>query len=217
MNKYDTVIFDLDGTLLNTLEDLADSVNYALTLHGFPCREITEVRSFAGNGIARLIELSVPGGINNLRYKECLADFRSYYLKNMQNKTGAYEGIMDLLEQLSKEGYKIAIVSNKFDAAVKNLNHAYFGKYIKIAIGESIDVLKKPAPDTVFKALEKLGSIAARAVYVGDSEVDAETSKNAGITFVGVSWGFRDREVLEKIGVPYIIDKPLELLKILDY
>lgn len=215
MKKYDTVIFDLDGTLLNTLEDLTDSVNFALTLHGFPCREISEIRSFVGNGVARLMELSTPDGINNPKYEKCLEDFRQHYSGNMQNKTNMYEGIMELLKQLSKKNYKIAIVSNKFDAAVKKLNRIYFGEYIKVAIGESENVSKKPAPDTVFKALEELGSIASKSVYVGDSEVDVKTAKNSGIVCIGVTWGFRGREVLEERGADYIIDKPEELLKII--
>ena len=216
MKKYDTIIFDLDGTLLNTLDDLADSVNYALGMYGFPCREIAEVRSFVGNGVARLMELSIPDGLKNLQYEKCLADFCSYYSENMQNKTGAYEEIMELLKELSKVGYKIAIVSNKFDKAVKELNQVYFGEYIKVAIGESENIRRKPAPDTVFKALEELGSTADKAVYVGDSEVDVQTAKNSGIMCVGVTWGFRGREVLEREGADYIIDRPGELLKIID-
>lgn len=215
MKKYDTVIFDLDGTLLDTLEDLADSINFALALYGFPCREIEEVRSFIGNGAARLMELSIPDGINNPQYEKCLADFRHHYSGNMQNKTAAYKGIMELLEQLSKENYKIAIVSNKFDKAVKELNQVHFREYIKVAIGESENVSKKPAPDTVFKALEELGSTPNNAVYVGDSEVDVKTAKNSGTICIGVTWGFRDREVLEQKGADYVIDKPQELLKII--
>lgn len=215
MKKYDTVIFDMDGTLLNTLEDLTDSVNYSLTLHGFPCRCIDEVRSFVGNGVAKLIEQCIVDGLDNPKFERCLADFRSHYSGNMRNKTDAYEGILDLLEQLSEKGYKLAIVSNKFDKAVKGLNDIYFGKYIKVAIGESEGIARKPAPDTVFKALEELGSPADKAVYVGDSEVDVRTAKNSGITFVGVTWGFRDREVLEQEGAEYIIDKPFELMDII--
>jgi phosphoglycolate phosphatase len=216
MKKYDTVIFDLDGTLLNTLEDLTDSVNCALSLSGFLKREMTEVRDFVGNGVARLMELSIPGGLENPQIEKCFADFRHHYSGNMQNKTDAYEGISELLDQLSKNGYKIAIVSNKFDKAVKELNKIYFGKYIQIAIGESENVSKKPAPDTVFKALEELHSTVDRAVYVGDSEVDVKTAQNSAVMFVGVTWGFRDKVVLEQNGASHIIDRPLELLKIID-
>ena len=215
MKKYDTVIFDLDGTLLNTLEDLSDSVNFALSSHGFPCKKIEEVRSFLGNGIARLIELAIPNGRNNPRYEKCLADFRLHYSKNMQNKTNAYDGIRELLERLAKENFKMAIVSNKFDTAVKELNQIYFRDYIKLAIGESEDVLKKPAPDMVYKALEKLGATGNKTVYIGDSEVDVKTAQNSGVTCIGVTWGFRNREVLEQEGADYIIDRPEELLKII--
>jgi phosphoglycolate phosphatase len=162
------------------------------------------------------MELSIPDGVDNPQFEKCLEDFRSHYSKNMQNKTDAYKGIMELLGQLSEKGYKAAVVSNKFDKAVKELNQAYFGEYIKVAIGESKNVSKKPAPDTVFKALQELGSSADKAVYVGDSEVDVKTAENSGIICVGVTWGFRDREVLEQRGADYIIDRPLELLKIVE-
>lgn len=217
MNKYDTVIFDLDGTLLDTLDDLADSVNYALSICGFPRRENAEIRSFVGNGVARLVELCIPDGLNNTLYDKCLTDFRNHYSMNMQNKTSAYKEIPELLEELSKKGYKLAIVSNKFDKAVKELNQVYFAKYIKVAVGESEEIRRKPAPDTVFKALEELGSSADKAVYVGDSEVDVQTARNSGVICVGVTWGFRDREVLEQEGADYIIDSPSELLKIINY
>lgn len=215
MKKWDTVIFDLDGTLLDTLDDLADSVNFALALYDIPCRKVAEIRSFIGNGVARLMELAMPGGRNNPCYEKCLDEFRRHYAENMRNKTGAYPGIMELLDRLSQAGYKLAIVSNKFDAAVKGLNQVFFGQYIKVAIGESEKVARKPAPDTVLKALAELGSVAARAVYVGDSEVDVLTAKNSGLCCVGVTWGFRDRAVLEQKGADYVIDRPQELLEII--
>lgn len=215
MKKYDTVIFDMDGTLLNTLEDLMDSVNFVLADHGFLCKKIEEIRNSVGNGVGRLMELSIPDGMGNLQYEVCLAEFCAHYSANMQNKTSAYEGITEMLEQLSNEGYKMAIVSNKFDKAVKELNQIYFGQYIKVAIGESKNVSKKPAPDTVFKALEELGSTADKAVYVGDSDVDVETAKNSGIMCVGVTWGYRDREILKQKGADHIIDRPQELLDII--
>ena len=214
MKKYDTAIFDLDGTLLNTLEDLTDSVNFALSLYDFPCKKMEDVRSFAGNGVARLIELAIPNGRNNPQYKKCLADFRLHYSENMQNKTDAYDGIRELLGQLARGNFKIAIVSNKFDAAVKELNQIYFKEYIKLAIGESESILKKPAPDMLFKAIEQLGTTANKTVYIGDSEVDVRTAKNSDVTSIGVTWGFRNREILEQEGADYIIDRPEELLKI---
>lgn len=215
MKNYDTIIFDLDGTLLNTLDDLADSVNFALCMHGFPERTIFEIRSFVGNGIARLIELSIPRGMENPKYNECLKDFKLHYSNNMNNKTAPYEGIMELLKRLSHDNYKTAIVSNKFDGAVKKLNKIYFEEYIDVAIGESENISRKPAPDTVFKAIEELGSNRASAIYVGDSEVDVKTAKNAGIPCIGAAWGFRGRDVLESKGADYVIDRPEEILDII--
>lgn len=215
MQKLDTIIFDLDGTLLDTLDDLADSVNYAMELYHFPLRTTSEVRSFVGNGVGRLIELAIPGGKQNADYDKCLAEFRRHYAENMQNKTRPYDGIMELLQTLSEKGCLMAIVSNKFDAAVKGLCRTFFGNYVKIAIGESGGVSKKPAPDTVFEALRQLGSSPDRAVYVGDSDVDADTANNAGIPFVGVTWGFRDQDILEQKGARHIIHHPNALLDVL--
>ncbi|MGI6085319.1 MAG: HAD family hydrolase [Acetivibrionales bacterium] len=214
MKKYDTIIFDLDGTLMDTLEDLKDSVNYALELCGFQKRSTDEIRRFLGNGVGRLIELCVPDGLTNPLYKKCLDSFKKYYSENMRNKTKPYRGIIELLEQLKRKKYKLAVVSNKFDGAVKGLVKEFFGEYIQVAIGESEYISRKPAPDTVIKALEELGSSPERTVYVGDSEVDVKTAKNSGLKCVGVTWGFRDREVLVKEGADYMIDEPEELLSI---
>jgi len=216
MKKYDTVIFDMDGTLLNTLEDISDSINHVLAMYGFPVRKISEVRSFLGNGAASLMELVIPDGSSNPQYTNCLEDYCNYYQENLMNKTCVYEGVRPLLEQLSREGCKIAIVSNKPDKAVKELAVLYFDEYVKVAIGETEDISRKPAPDTVLKAIEELGSTVEKTVYVGDSEVDVETARNSRIICVGVTWGFRDREVLEQQGADYIIDTPQELLKIID-
>lgn len=215
MKNIDTVIFDLDGTLLNTLEDIADSANYSLTQSGYPGRSLEEIRSFVGNGLGHLMELCLPGGINNPHYDKCIADFRRHYYGNMQNKTKPYDGILELLKQLSKENFKMAVVSNKFDQAAKKLTQDYLGNYINVAIGDSENVARKPAPDTVFKALEELGSTADKAIYLGDSEVDIETAKNSGLTSVGAAWGFKGREFLEANGADYIIDRPEELLKLI--
>jgi phosphoglycolate phosphatase len=215
MKNFDTIVFDFDGTLLDTLKDLTDSVNYVLNKYGYPVRSIDEIRRFLGNGIARLLELSIPNGLSNPKFKICLEELKEYYSKNMNNKTGSYKGINELLEQLVKKGYKIGVASNKFDEALKELNKQYFGKYIKVAIGQTENRRKKPAPDIVFKVLEELNSTADKAIYVGDSEVDVNTAKNSGLICVGVTWGFRDKEVLAQEGADYIIDKPLELLEIL--
>lgn len=208
---YDTVIFDLDGTLLDTLEDLTDSVNAALRLHAMPLRTPDEIRRFVGNGVERLITLSIPEGTDDATYRSCLDVFKDY-ARNMRNKTAPYEGVIELLHALKRENLKLAVISNKFDAAVKELCRDYFDGQLDAAIGASENVLKKPAPDIVGKALRELGSFPDRTIYVGDSEVDCATAKNAGVLFIGVSWGFRDRAALEQSGAEHIIDKPEQLL-----
>ena len=195
-----TIIFDLDGTLLNTLEDLTDSLNYALRKSGLLERTIEEVRSFVGNGVAKLIERAIPGGIAHPSYAEILREFKAHYALHCKDKTKPYDGILLMLDALCAKGYKLAIVSNKFDAAVKELSSLYFGERILAAIGESEKTRKKPAPDTVYQALEELAVNAAEAIYVGDSDVDLETAANAKIPCISVTWGFRDRESLLMAG-----------------
>ncbi|MBQ8403513.1 MAG: HAD-IA family hydrolase, partial [Clostridia bacterium] len=195
MARYGTVIFDLDGTLLNTLEDLCDSTNFALACFGFPARTLAEVRSFVGNGIGKLIERAVPEGTESSVCAQVLEVFKAHYSENCNNKTRAYDGIEWLLKKLKEEKIKIAVVSNKVDSAVKVLCERYFADYISVAIGETENIRRKPAPDTVFAAMELLGAEKKNTVYVGDSEVDVETAKNAGIGLVAVSWGFRNRDV----------------------
>lgn len=214
--KTDTVIFDLDGTLLNTLEDLADSTNYAMRAFGLKERSINEVRNFVGNGVDVLIERAVEGAISKEQELECLDVFKQHYSKNMDNKTKPYDGIMDVIKELLKRGYHIAIVSNKFDAAVKGLNVDYFEGLFPVAIGASDTVAKKPAPDSVIKALQELRSDKERAVYVGDSDVDIMTARNSGLPCISVTWGFRDEELQRSMGTDYIIHKPEELLDVLD-
>lgn len=211
-----TVIFDLDGTLLNTLDDLADSVNYALSQFDLPMRQISEVRNFVGNGVEKLIERAVDGRLPETKVLECLVIFKQHYSENMNNKTRPYEGMLDLVKELLAKGYKIAIVSNKFDSAVKELNVTYFEGLFPVAIGESERIAKKPAPDSVYEALLQLKADGSHAIYIGDSDVDVMTAHNAGLPCVGVTWGFRDRELLLSKGAEYIIDKPEELLSVLD-
>ena len=220
-----TVIFDLDGTLLNTLEDLADSTNYALSINGFPPRTLEEVRTFVGNGVGRLIHLAVPAGTPEQAEAKCLADFRAHYLLNMEHKTAPYPGILTLLDHLRDAGLGLAVVSNKFDGAVKGLCAAYFGARIPVAIGESLAVARKPAPDAVLRALVELeadpqgavylGCDPARAVYIGDSDVDILTAQNAGLPCISVAWGFRSREFLLAHGAKHIADSPADLEKLL--
>ena len=215
MIPYSTVIFDLDGTLLDTLQDLCDSTNYALALHNMPARSLEEIRRFVGNGVGLLIHRAVPEGTPDDLEARCLADFRAHYLLNMEHRTAPYAGVLELLDGLNKAGIKLAVVSNKFDGAVKGLCQTYFGDRVKVAIGESQGVARKPAPDTVFRALEELGADAQGAVYVGDSEVDIETARNAGLPCLSVSWGFRDTNFLLQQGAQRILSSPADLLALL--
>lgn len=215
MKKYDTIIFDLDGTLLNTLEDLTDSVNYALGEFGFPLRTLSEIRGFVGNGVRQLIELSVPDGKDNPKFNEAFDLFRQYYFDNCKNKTKPYPGIMELLQKLSDKRYKLAVVSNKYDDAVNDLNGQFFSKYISVAIGEKKDVRRKPAPDAVLYVLRKLESAKDRTIYIGDSAIDIQTANNAGVDCISVTWGFCDRDFLVKSGAKRIIDSPQELLRLI--
>jgi phosphoglycolate phosphatase len=214
MANYDTVIFDMDGTLLDTLDDLTDSVNFVLDGHGYPKRTREEVRSFVGNGVARLVELSLPNG-KDPDFDILLGEYVAHYKANMQNKTAPYPGIIPLLKKLKERSFRLAVVSNKFDKAVRDLNQKYFGSYISVAIGESDSIKKKPAPDSVFEALRHLHADPAAAVYVGDSEVDIQTAQNAGLLSIGVTWGFRDKSVLSAAGANHIIDTPKDLFEIL--
>lgn len=198
--KYDTVIFDLDGTLLDTLDDLTDSVNAVLAQHQMEPYKREQIRSFVGNGIRRLMLKAVPGGEQNPEFEQIFEEFREYYSIHCMDKTDVYPGIKELLEQLSEEGYRLAIVSNKADFAVKKLRDRYFKESIHVAIGEREHVRRKPFPDTVYQALEELGTQCSRAVYIGDSEVDIQTAANAGIDAVIVYWGFRDRTFLIEQG-----------------
>ena len=212
----DTVIFDLDGTLLNTLDDLAYSVNYALSHFGLPKRQVSEVRNFVGNGVEKLIERAVEHRLSESEEVECLNVFKQHYSQNMNNKTRPYDGILDLIRQLLSSHYHIAIVSNKYDSAVKELNETYFEGLFPVAIGESASVAKKPAPDSVYEALAQLSISKESAIYVGDSDVDVMTAHNAGLPCVGVTWGFRDKELLLSMGAEYIIESPAELFAVLD-
>lgn len=212
----DTVIFDLDGTLLNTLDDLMDSVNYALKECGFKERTYAEIRAFVGNGVRLLIERALPFGVSAEQTERCFQLFTKHYDKNMNNKTRPYDGIEAALKAVKDRGLKTAVVSNKYDSAVKELVFSLFGEFIDEAVGESENVKKKPAPDGVEAALRSLGSQKAAAVYVGDSDVDALTARNSCLKFIGVTWGFRDREVLESLGAEIIIDSPPQLISALD-
>lgn len=213
--KYNTVIFDLDGTLLNTLDDLKDSINEILTKKGYEERSFEDVKRFVGNGVRNLVRLSVPETCSDDEVTVILEEFREHYKQNMQNKTRPYNGIMELLLDMHRYNYKIAIVSNKYDSAVKSLANTYFGNLITVAIGETNEIKRKPAPDSIYTAVQELGSDLSRTVFVGDSETDVRTAKNAGIPCIGVTWGFRSREVLRAEGADFLIDTPRELLTLI--
>ena len=210
-----TIIFDLDGTLLNTLEGLKNSTNFALKKFNSPEITLEQTRSFVGNGVQKLIERAIPNGEKNPDFEKCLNTFKEHYSKTMYQKTVAYDGIEDMLTELKRKGVKTGVVSNKFDTAVKELCKNYFDGLIIVAIGESPNVRKKPAPDSVLKAMKILGAKPENTLYVGDSDVDIQTAKNSNLKSVGVTWGFRDRELLEKEGADFIINTPCELLELI--
>lgn len=211
---YNTFIFDLDGTLLNTLDDLAASVNYALRTHGMPERTLDEVRSFVGNGVRLLMERAIPEGSANPRFEETFATFRAYYMEHSLDTTRPYEGIPEMIHALKQRGCRLAVVSNKFYAATQELIRHFFPE-ITVAIGEheAEGIRKKPAPDTVFEALRQLGVGKEKAVYVGDSDVDLQTARNSGLPCISVLWGFRNRDFLLAHGATTFISRPEELLK----
>lgn len=204
------ILFDLDGTLLNTLDDLADAVNATLTHFGCPVRTTEEVRQFVGNGAERLIRLALPGNADDPDVSQVLSYFKDYYAAHAQIKTCPYHGILEALAEIHKE-FPVAIVSNKPDGAVKLLCKQYFGDIY--ALGESGQCPRKPAPDMVHKAMKAIG--AQSCIYVGDSEVDVLTAKNAGVSCLSVLWGFRDENVLEEAGATHFCEDPNDLLTIL--
>jgi len=210
------LIFDLDGTLLNTLEDLCDSVNFALSKFGYPEKSLEEVRCAVGNGVNVLFERVLPEGKCNPNFDLVVTTFKDNYKNNMCNKTKPYEGIIEVLKVLKDKGIQTAVVSNKFDDAVKSLCKRYFGDLIQVAIGENelAGIRKKPAPDSVFKVIEELHVDVEKVLYVGDSETDVQTAKNAEIGCIGCIWGFRDKNILQNEGARYIIESPKEILDI---
>ena len=212
--KVKAVIFDLDGTLLNTLTDLSASVNYTLERFGFPLRSEREVRSYLGNGIRALVERSLPADKKDMT-DECLKVFKDYYDIHKDDNTAPYDGIVDMLRSVKAAGLKTAIVSNKYDAAVQYLKDVTFSGLIDFAVGEGNGIAAKPAPDGVWLALKKLDAVKEESVYVGDSEVDLMTAENSGLKCVAVTWGFRDREELILRGAKNVIDAPDRLASLL--
>lgn len=214
MMRYDTYIFDLDGTLLNTINDLAASCNYALRSCGMPGRTVDEVRRFVGNGVRLLMVRAIPGGDSNPRFDEAYAIFRQHYLHHSLDTTKPYDGIEELIAELNAAGKHVAVVSNKFYAATQALVRHFFGDTIKVAIGERENIRKKPAPDTVLEALRQLDMPAEAAVYIGDSDVDIDTASNCGMPCISVLWGFRDRQFLIDHGATTLVSEPREIAEI---
>ncbi len=218
MSRYDAVIFDLDGTLLDTLEDLKNSVNYALGEMGWPQRSLDEIRAFVGNGVDKLMERAVPADTSAADTARALDIFKPHYALHSKDLTAPYPGVAALMGTLRQKGYKLAVVSNKFDDAVKELAREYFPGLLHTAAGECQErgVPKKPHPAMVLHALEELGVPAERAVYVGDSDVDLLTAKNAGLPCISVTWGFRDRAFLTARGAVAFADTPEQVLELLE-
>lgn len=212
--RYTTVIFDLDGTLLNTLADIRASVNHILKKYGFEPRTLEQVRRDVGNGSGVLLERSLPEGRDTPGFDKLLEEYTAWYQTHNMIETAPYEGIPELLSRLVASEHKLAVVSNKPDANTKALVGKFFGGHISVAIGERPGVARKPAPDTVRKAMGELYSYPYETVYVGDSEVDLKTSHAAGIPCISVAWGFRTRELLQEAGAKTIITKPAELLRL---
>jgi phosphoglycolate phosphatase len=212
--EYSTYIFDLDGTLLDTLQDLAASTNYALRMHGMPEHSIDDVRRFVGNGVRRLMMQAIPDGDKNPKFEDAFRTFREYYLEHSLDTTRPYEGIPELLRELKARGKRLAVVSNKFYAATEELCRHFFPDTIEVAIGENeaAGIRKKPAPDTVQEALRRLGVGKEGAVYVGDSDVDIMTARNSGLPCISVLWGFRDRDFLIEHGAATFVTTPREIL-----
>ena len=212
IREYDTYIFDLDGTLLDTLTDLAASCNYALLQHGMAQRTIDEVRMFVGNGVKKLMERAIPDGLANPQFDEVYQCFRQHYLKHGLDHTAPYPAVLPMLAELKRRNKKIAVVSNKFYRATEELCKHFFDQYVEVAIGEREGIKKKPAPDTVLEALAQLGVTGDNAVYIGDSDVDIATANNCQLPCISVLWGFRDKDFLLRSGATTLINTPEELL-----
>ena len=212
---YKLAIFDLDGTLLDTLGDLASAVNFALRKFSFPERTVDEVRSFIGNGVVKLMERSTPGGIDGDTQQRCLDTFRKYYLQHMSDTTAPYANVTALLSDLRKKGVKIAVVSNKLHPAVEDLCESYFPDLIDKAVGVSVEAERKPSPINVIKTAEYFGTELKDCIYIGDSEVDVQTAHNASLQCIGITWGFRDKDCLVAHGCDFIADTADEVYNLI--
>lgn len=214
--KYTTIVFDCDGTLLDTLTDLRNAVNYVLRAHDLPERSVPEVKAALGNGVAHLMRQSLPDSISEAELNTYLDEFKTYYGEHLQDYTAPYPSILDVLDTLRTKGYKLAIVSNKIQEGITPLNKEYFGDRLPVAIGERPGLQRKPAPDMVLQALKELGSTQDESIYIGDSEVDVATAKNSGLLCIGVTWGFRDEQLHKDLGVKYIARKAEDIVTIIE-
>lgn len=214
--KIDTVIFDLDGTLLNTLDDLHACFNHAIKEFGYPERTKEEIRNFVGNGVQKALERALPENISQSELEKVVDCFKKYYSQNMNTYTKPYDGIEEMLKDLQSKGFKLGIVSNKFDDAVKALSKKYFGSSIAYAVGEGYGIRRKPEADGVNKVLSELKSKKENAIYVGDSEVDIQTAENSNLPCISVLWGFKDKDFLVKNGARYIAKTPKDIISIIE-
>lgn len=206
--KYRLALFDMDGTILDTLEDLTDATNVTMEKYGYPTHGIDAVRGFVGNGLRKLIERAVPADTDAAKIDAMLADFKVYYADHCADKTHPYDGVREMIARLRDKGILTAVVSNKVDEGVQELVKEYFPGLFDLAVGERPDVKPKPAPDMVFSALERMGVDIRDAVFIGDSDVDLKTAQNAGIDGIFVDWGFRTPEVLRSLGAEIVVSTP---------
>ncbi len=213
--RYTTVIFDLDGTLLNTLEDIRDSVNHIMRKYGCPERSLEQIRMSVGNGSGVLLEKSLPEGRNTPGFDEILDEYVKWYEEHNLIKTAPYEGVTEMLRAVAASEHKLAVVSNKPDANARALVRHFFGAYVSVAVGEKPGIARKPAPDSVRAAMRELASFPYETVYVGDSDVDLKTARAAGIDCISVGWGFRSPDFLREMGAKTVITRPMELVKLI--
>lgn len=210
---YKLAVFDLDGTLLNTLDDLASSVNFALRECGYPERTTNEVKAFIGNGVRMLMHRAVPEGIGYEAYRKCFHKFRRHYLEHMKDTTAPYDNVIEMLTALQGKGVKIAVVSNKLDSAVKQLCKDYFGELVEDPRGAQGEYDRKPNPKNLLDTMSNFSFSPEQTIYIGDSDVDVETAHNANVRCIGVTWGFRDKEQLVSCGCDFVCDTCKEVLK----
>ncbi len=214
-NMIHTILFDLDGTLLDTLEDLSDSVNAVMRSYGLPEHDTESVRLFVGNGIGKLMERAMPAHTEKAVLDESISRFRMFYGRNQCRKTKPYAGVERMLSELGRAGYSLGVVTNKYEAAALELCKHFFGDILREVVGDVPKRAKKPSPDGVHEAIRRLGGCLEESAYIGDSETDVQTAKQAGLPCIGVSWGFRGRSVLIAAGADFIADTPEDILKYL--